>query len=62
MLRIFKKKPSKKGFTPLGSKGVCKNCGAKGIWQVDPCTKELSGEEVLVCLCDKCYQWRKEDI
>ena len=62
MLRFLKRNLLKKDFTLLGSKGVCKNCGAKGIWQVDPCIKELSGEDVVVCLCDKCYQWRKEDI
>ena len=62
MLRIFKKKLSKKDIALPGSKGVCQNCRSEGVWQVDPCIKELSGEDVLVCLCDKCYQWRKEDV
>lgn len=62
MKSVYKNKLSKKDLKLLGRKGVCQNCKATGTWQVDPCVLELSGECILVCLCDTCYRWRKDDI
>lgn len=62
MLRFFKKKPLKKGFTLLGTKGVCEDCGAEGVWCLDPYAEELRGEKIPTCLCRWCYGHRCEDI
>jgi hypothetical protein len=36
---------------------MCESCGKEeGAWAIDPYLDEVYDEQVLKCLCDKCFQ------
>ena len=58
---LYKNTLSEEELTLLNTEGTC-YCGKKGVWCVDPYSKDVYGEYNVVCLCDDCYQIACEDI
>lgn len=57
------KELSKEEVKHLGQSGICENCGDKdAIWTIDPYHEDVNQEQILVCLCEKCYMIYSEDI
>lgn len=47
----------------LGKQGVCKNCGSEdGRWEIDPYQEDIHQEQILVCVCEKCYDIYVDEI
>lgn len=47
----------------LGKQGICERCGSpNGVYCIDPYQDDVNNVEILVCLCDDCYDDLAGDI